>query len=125
MHGKAVYGRRLCLLRLSGRALGFGLITYFLRLSMVPLTALLAIGGQAAAQPRVCGDQSTDNRPNGCSILRDGTWSYQLSKCRRISENVFEYTHCSGTTQLMRGTDWICSVGACGGGYVARSAHSR
>lgn len=85
-------------------------------------TALLATPGQLAAQPRTCGDQGLDNRPNGCSVRRGGTWVYQVSKCEVIGKDRVRYTHCSGATRELKGSDLVCAVGSCRGGYARRDA---
>ena len=76
----------------------------------------------ASAEQRTCGDQGKDNRPNGCSVLKDKTWVYETSSCRQLRPNVFQYTHCSGSTLEMSGTDLKCAIGSCGGGYIVRDA---
>lgn len=50
---------------------------------------------------QTCGDLGTDNRPNWCA-RPDGSGGLDQgkSKCRKIDDTHFEYTHCSGSTKI-------------------------
>lgn len=73
------------------------------------------------AQDQSCGDQGVDNRPNICRVLINNTWVTRASKCTKISEGKFRYTHCSGATKAY---DWpsgccVASTSCPGATYIA------
>lgn len=59
-------------------------------------------------QPKSCGNLDKDNRPNACARLVDGSWVMFRSKCTKLAEGKFRYTHCSGSTMDMNGADQCC-----------------
>lgn len=52
------------------------------------------------AQPQSCGNQDSEDRPNACAVLVDGTWVLNRSQCMPLSNGDFLYTHCNGSTRV-------------------------
>lgn len=96
-------------------------------LMCAPLLSGAALAQKPAAkavesQPRSCGNLGQDNRPNACARLVDGSWVIQRSKCTKLANGKYRYTHCSGVTLDMDGGDQCCEESdECPGSfYVAR-----
>lgn len=67
-------------------------------------------------QPKSCGEQGKDNRPNSCASLIGGVWVMQHSKCTPNGNGTFTYTHCDGQSTMLidtspTGTHLCCSTG--------------
>lgn len=59
-------------------------------------------------QPPSCGSLDQDNRPNICARLVGGHWAVNPSKCVRLGEGRYRYTHCNGSTQEIQGQGLCC-----------------
>ena len=77
-------------------------------------------GKPKVPEPRPCGDQGKDNRPNICARLVDGTWFERKSTCTRVGSKLI-YTHCNGVDKMeFDAATHLCTQGRqCPGAYSA------
>lgn len=79
-----------------------------MKLASVLCVLALALVAQPALALETCGNLGEDNRPNKCQKKVGGTYVQSSSKCRKISDGVYEYEHCAGVKKTYSGAKLCC-----------------